>query len=136
MGCGRIIGKTGFILPEIGFDLKEFIDPIPHRHTNLHTQATSFIAVKAQIKRIFDFLFGERCTFAENCWLMYTIKHLAFTVHVARKIYKIKATNTILVRTELFVYVYECVCVSVDLFLPKEINGMVMVRLVGKRSKR
>lgn len=65
------MGETGFILLEIGFDLKEFIDPIPHRrthkhtnthspiHTNLHTQATSFIAVKAQIKRIFDFHSGE-----------------------------------------------------------------------------
>lgn len=39
------------------FDLKEFIEK-PHStwlqtHTNLHTQANSFIAVEAQIKRIF-----------------------------------------------------------------------------------
>lgn len=68
-------------------------------------------------------------------WLMYTRKHLASIVHGERKIYKIKATNTILVRTELNSS-GTCVRVCADLFLPKEINGGVMVRLVEKRSKR
>lgn len=123
------MGKTGFILSEIGFDLKEFIDPIPHRrtqahshtYTNLHTQATSFIAVKAQIKRIFDFRLGEMYACRKLLVNVYERKqHLASIVHVERKFYKIKATNTILVRTELNCW---CTCVCADLFLPKEING-------------
>lgn len=52
------------------FDLKEFIEKSHstwlQTHTNLHTQANSFIAVEAQIKRIFFDSHVERRRFARK----------------------------------------------------------------------
>lgn len=113
------------------FDLKEFIDPIPckrartrtltHTYTQIYTRKQLRLSLSKDKLIEFSAFTLVRCTFAQKLLVknifIYARKHLASTVHDVRKMYKMKATNTILVRTESFMYV------CADLFLPKKING-------------
>lgn len=140
LGCGRNIGKTGFILPEIGFDLKEFIDPIPHRRTHTLAHTLTQIYTRKQLRlslskhklNEFSTFISESCTFAR--------KHLASIVHAERKIYKIKATNTARCIGSNWTELNWTVCVRVRVWVLicfcRSKSMAVMVRLVGKRSER